>query len=316
MTITIIAPDSFGYIEFLHERLQQYDAVNVTFINYSKFKYTYGSKFEKVKNSFTKLIFKKNIKEIYRSRCLLNAISEIGKQDVILIIRPDKLEEKTLVELKKYSNKFYSFYFDSIDNFPKKINIIPIFHKVFSYEKEDVKNYNLEFLTNFIYDVEPQARHTTKYKVFNISSFDERFETLKKIASYMKKEAINYKILVRKERVYKDELINVIADYLPLNEVKKLILDSEILLDIQKKNQYGLSFRVFEALGYQKKIITTNTDIVNYDFYNPNNILVLDINNIYIPKTFLNTAYEHISETILFPYTLEGWINKVFNISL
>lgn len=316
MNITIVAPDSFGYIDFLFERLQQYPMVQVTFVNYSGFKYKYTSKFEKVKNALNKLIFKKNIKAIYKSECLLSAISELGKQDVILVIRPDKIQFETLVELKRHTKKLYSYYFDSIANFPDKIDVIPLFDKVFSYEKQDVKKFNLTFLTNYIYDIDPQNNTSHTQHVFNISSFDNRFEILKKIAAYMKSETIDYKILVRKERVYKDELVTIIPDYLPLEAVKKHVLATGVLLDIQKKNQKGLSFRVFEALGYNKKLITTNTDIVNYDFYNASNILVIDVNNIQIPKSFLSTPYVIIPSAILFPYTLEGWIKKVFSLSL
>ena len=65
--------------------------------------------------------------------------------------------------------------------------------------------------------------------------------------------------------------------------VEKLILKSKIIVEIQRNDQIGLSFRIFEALGYRKKLVTTNTDVVNYDFYNPQNILVIDENNIEIP---------------------------------
>jgi DNA-binding NtrC family response regulator len=36
---------------------------------------------------------------------------------------------------------------------------------------------------------------------------------------------------------------------------------------------------VLESLGLEKKLITTNAEIIHYDFYNPNNILVIDDEN-------------------------------------
>lgn len=310
--ITIIAPNSFGYIDFLIDSLKSRLEFEVTHINFSSFKYTYGSKLEKIDNFFRKVFLRQNMKDDFRSKRILELLSENDIQDIIVVIRPDEIELETLKTLKSLTRKFYTFYFDSISNFPKKKESIFLFDKVFSYERGDVETYNLEFITNYIYDVDVQEHKYFNYKVFNISSFDERFDALKRIAAYLKKEDISYEIIVRKERTSENGAITIIPEYLSLDEVKKLMLDSEILLDIQKENQKGLSFRVFEALGYEKKLITTNKDIRSYDFYNPNNILIIDPKAIEIPAVFLNSTYEKIPKVILYPYTLEGWIEKVF----
>ncbi|HAB26352.1 MAG TPA: hypothetical protein DCE27_00175, partial [Xanthomarina gelatinilytica] len=120
--------------------------------------------------------------------------------------------------------------------------------------------------------------------------------------------------LVRKEKAETSSLVTFIQEYIPLTKVKEYLLEADVLLDIQKENQYGLSFRVFESLGYKKKLITTNADIVNYDFYNPNNIAVVDVHNIQIPDAFFKTPYEEIPKDVLYKYTLAGWIENVFNL--
>lgn len=54
-------------------------------------------------------------------------------------------------------------------------------------------------------------------------------------------------------------------------------------------------------------------DIVNYDFYNPNNILVWNEDLKSIPYEFLNSDYEKLSEDIYQKYSLKNWLNKIFN---
>jgi len=313
--ITLIAPSSFGYIDFLANTLKNKPNVKVTHINYSNFKFQYTSLFQKIKNGFGKIFLQKNIKDTYRSKCILDIVSKNGKQDFIVVIRPDLLELETLITLKKYTSNFDAFYFDAIHNYPLKKQLIPYFDKVYSYEKDDINKYNLNFTTNFIYDQSiPISKE--KYTVFNISSYDSRFESIEKIANHLLEQNISYKILVRKERPIDSDSVEIIKDYIPLEQVKDMIAESSILLDIQMPNQKGLSFRVFEALGYQKKLITTNTDIVNYDFYNSNNIYIIDdINQIEIPKSFFQSEYMPISEDILYKYTLDGWILEVFKIT-
>ena len=108
--------------------------------------------------------------------------------------------------------------------------------------------------------------------------------------------------------------VEPITEQLSITEVEKLILKSKIIVEIQRNDQIGLSFRIFEALGYRKKLITTNTDVVNYDFYNPQNILVIDENNIEIPEDFVTSPYVDIDETILDKYRLENWVKPIFNL--
>src|SRR3546814_2292419 len=49
---------------------------------------------------------------------------------------------------------------------------------------------------------------------------------------------------------------------------------SKVLIDVHHGEHQGLSFRVFEALSFGKKLITTNQQIRRYDFYHPNNISI------------------------------------------
>jgi hypothetical protein len=312
--ITIIAPESFGYLDFLIKELNANPEVHAVFINYSKIKYQYKSVFDKLFNVFRKVILKKNIKDSYKSQEIIKRVKALGKQHFIVVIRPDKLELNTIISLKKYTKNYFSFYFDAISNYPEKVALIPYFDQVYSYEKDDVEKYKLSFITNYIYDFEVNYHLNSEYKIFNISSYDERFKSLENIASYLKNHDISYKIIVRKEKAASSEIVTFTQEYVPLNNVRGFLLKADVLLDIQKENQKGLSFRVFESLGYQKKLITTNTDIIHYDFYNPNNIIVVDANNIQIPKAFFETPYQEISSDVLYKYTLAGWIEEVFKI--
>ena len=98
-----------------------------------------------------------------------------------------------------------------------------------------------------------------------------------------------------------------------MEAVKRYIKQAACMLDLGviEKHQ-GLTFRVFEAIGYHKKIITNNPDIANYDFYNPQNILIINEQNISIPNEFLTSSYIPIPDQIIRKYTLETWVKTVF----
>ena len=88
---------------------------------------------------------------------------------------------------------------------------------------------------------------------------------------------------------------------------------SKVLLDFVISEHKGLSLRTFEALGHDKKLITTNKEIAKYDFYHPNNIFILDNNFDDIPA-FLNKPYHHIEPKIKEKYSFGNWIKYVLDI--
>ena len=111
---------------------------------------------------------------------------------------------------------------------------------------------------------------------------------------------------------------------IPLIEIRKERINQEdlgefynqtnVILDLVRDQQTGLSFRIFEAMAYQKKIITSNAAVRNYDFYNPNNILVLDENNLQIDAHFFTTTYQPIPDEIYQKYTLSHWVDTIFEL--
>lgn len=67
-------------------------------------------------------------------------------------------------------------------------------------------------------------------------------------------------------------------------------------------------------MGLHKKLITTNFNIKEYDFYNENNILVIDSENPKINLAFFEKPYEEIPTEILKKYIINGWIENMLNV--
>lgn len=90
-----------------------------------------------------------------------------------------------------------------------------------------------------------------------------------------------------------------------------LVRQSGVLLDINQKGQVALTLRVMEAIYFSKKLITNNQDIVNYDFYHPDNIYVLpeEIKEAdrEALKEFLERPFNPYSGEILNEYDFEHW---------
>jgi hypothetical protein len=95
-----------------------------------------------------------------------------------------------------------------------------------------------------------------------------------------------------------------------------MVADSKCIIDLHHDSVHsGLSFRTFEALGFNKKLITTNPIIKDYDFYDDQNIFfadeTTDFSNI---NDFLNSDYKEIDPIIKNKYSFSNWIKYILEI--
>ncbi|MBU2940677.1 hypothetical protein KO494_14105 [Lacinutrix sp. C3R15] len=312
--ILFITYDLSGYYDSIHNQLnKQYKHVDYYNIASLK-KYKYKHIFEKAYAAIYKLFTKNKLKNYYKLQPIIEATA--GKTyDYILIVRPDLFFDSQLSILKSKTKNFIAYYHDSINNITRKKEVIPFFDKVYSYEKKDVKDYNLKFLPNFIYLNQDFKKTVPTYDAFTIMSKDFRFNTLKKLATYLKKKQVKYEFLVQSDKKTESKLIHFIQDRKNNKQVLEYLLKTNIIVDIHKYGvQDGLTFRVFESLFLEKKLITTNADIKTYDFYNPNNIHVIEPDSeIHIPKTFLNTPYQPIPSEIYQKYHYTNWLKTILS---
>jgi len=312
--ILFLCTDHFDLYKIFQNGMQQYTGYEVTTVLYPKFKYKNFT--QKFQNFFSKLFLKQNLKPYFASEAIFDSIPKNEFYEYVIVICPDFLHTTHMSLLKTISKRTIVYYWDGFDHFPRYKESLPYFDDRFSFDPVDVKKFNLKFITNFYFK---EDRNTeTQTDLFFLSSYDSRFPLVEKIASLLEKQ--NKKVLIYQHTrnphliKQKNSSIIFIDKHIPFEETTKLMRETKIVLDIHKDIQHGLSFRVFEAMGLGKKLITTNADIINYDFYNPNNIFVWKNETETISESFLNTPYEELPEDIYKKYSQESWIKTIFNL--
>ena len=104
------------------------------------------------------------------------------------------------------------------------------------------------------------------------------------------------------------------SESITYEELIKLIGQSKSIIDIVSNNQKGLTLRVMESIFFKKKLITNNESIKEYDFYNPNNIFILQFDDIKNLKSFINSEYDELDKRILEKYEFETWVNSFYEL--
>ena len=317
MKICVISFDFFNFDQNIVLELKRKN-IPTDHIDISQFKYKYSSIFDRVSNFFNKLIFKKSIKKIEMEKHVLARLKTQDTYDLILVIRPDCFTKQTHLEIKKHTNKYVSYLYDSCTRFPIDYLLDGVFDEIFSFDLDDCQKFGFNFITNYIYiDKKEIKEQQTNQNVFIIISADERLPFLNNLANYLSAKNITFKFLVIGKRQPKNINSNIIYSkkHIFLEDLQNDLENSKVFLDLIRHGHNGLSFRIFEALAMQKKIITTNDSIKGYDFYNPNNILVLNENaDLNINPDFFTTPYEPLSDEMYHKYTIQNWVKTVFKL--
>jgi hypothetical protein len=291
--------------------------IEATHIDISKYKYKHKSAFDRIHTSVHKLFFGKyKKKRLAVEQIVVGKIKELGHQDIVLIIRPDKVSTKTHLQIKGLTDKYLAYIYDSCKRFPIN-HLMDVFDEIYSFDIKDSKTFGFTFIPNFIYMDKRALSEKVNDNIFIVITIDERFNFLNKLANYLSEHGIGFKFIAVGKKYPKKihpKIVYAPKVLLP-EELKEDLENSKIFLDLIRKDHNGLSFRIFEALAMQRKIITTNASISGYDFYNPNNILILDEKKeIKIDPDFLNSPYAPLPDEVYYKYTIENWVNTVFKL--
>ena len=247
----------------------------------------------------------------------------------IFFVKGEAVSTRILQRLRiEHPNaKMILYLWDSIQNNKNALVNYPYFDKVFSFDKNDAKRYNFLFRPLFYTDAYKEIATYNNFMydaLFVGTVHSDRYSYIKKIEQQLRntgKTMMSYllfrsPILYYRKKMFDRTFKNAQRrdfQFIPLSkkEVIKLVAQSRCLIDVQHPKQTGLTIRTIEALGSCRKLITTNETIKEYDFYNPNNILIVDRHNPLIKREFLEGEYEKLNVNIYDTYSLGSWIKDL-----
>ena len=253
------------------------------------------------------------------------AIEACGGVDHALFISGDIYSREFLQFVRGESrNGLVNYQFDGLHRFPAIYPLIKEFDRFYVFDPDDLKksDYPLLPATNFYFDnnLENMPERTLDF-YFTGVHMDSRAAVIARFGRYVKerKKTADINILWKRNgdgrKTYPDNSITIIDKIIDFEENINRARQARVLIDFVIDEHKGLSFRTFEALGYQQKLITTNPQVKYYDFYHPNNFLIWDGYDFAALDDFLEKPYVQIDESIRKKYSFGNWINYILKIN-
>lgn len=249
--------------------------------------------------------------------------------DFLFVNRGEVIPAFFLIEFRKIhpSCMFIFYTWDSFANLSHPITILDHFDRKFTFEPEDATKYKINFRPLFYLDALKNLEvgklendilflgtaHSDRYRIsieiynwalaHNLSMFCYYYMHGRLVYIYKRLFDKTFQQFDYKKLSFKS---------LNLRNIASLYKKSKVVLDINHPHQKGLTMRTFETIGARKKLITTNKEIVKYPFYTPNNVCVIDRDNIELEESFFKTSYLDIDDDIYQKLSIEGWLYNIF----
>lgn len=318
-TVLYIGESYLGYEIKVKKLIEEKLGYNVIYVDLTQFEYNYKNIFEKIYAKIYFLFTKKKYRKEKMIDSLLKEVKKVEhKIDIIFFIRAtDRLERfvKYLYSLNKY---MIYHQWDSLKKLKDTGKCIKYFNKASTFDRQDAIDNNIKFLPNFYINDKKLDENKLEYDLFTIISHGKngkRIDILEKIALKLKNKGIKYKFLVyTNENNVESKNLTIIKKPISLEENYHFMKKSKIILEIGDNfKQGGLSFRAIDSIGLKKKLVTNYDFIKDYDFYDENNIFVLN-SDLEIPDEFFKSEYRILDDSIYIKYSGETWIKEVFSI--
>ena len=324
--IILIMPPDFGVYHVIEQNLRYMGFEQVTVISPL---FRYKTK-DRIHNFIQKTFlgnkdYKKQLIDDYYTAEVSQTLSSFAPKsiDYAIVIRPDKLDLNTIEKIHSTAHKVVAYQWDGLARFPKVFKIINQFERFFVFDLEDYHLYkdrypNLLPCTNFYFDIlEEEATVNSKEVLYVGAYMKDRRQSLIRVVDALSQYDLTLNINLfygRKTPPFFHPHITFFSKGLNYAQYLTLTKKAAVLLDIKTVDHNGLSFRIFEAIKYQKKLITDNKSIKLYDFYHPNNFYLVENDLFEGLSDFLESDFVPLSEDIRQKYSFSNWVKNILEI--
>jgi hypothetical protein len=257
-----------------------------------------------------------------------------SRYDLILVVNGQTLSARTLSRLRCDfpTAEIILYLWDSIENRRHLKDRLSFYDKVFTFDPTDAEKFGLRLRPLFYsrgFDLGSSPSTDLSYHISFIgTSHSDRYPVIRRLRERLPKHLSSFWYLYLQAhwvlnyyRLTNSEMRQAPTSdfhFTPMSKLntQSVFLSTRVILDIEHPGQRGLTMRTFEALGSGKKLVTTNPLIEGYDFFLPENIIVVNRALPIVPAAFFDSPPKNVSQTIRNRYSITGWLNEIIGCSI
>lgn len=205
-----------------------------------------------------------------------------NEKNYLIFLNSSFHKSKYPIEIMRYykeiipDSTFVLLYIDIISHpvswHANKLREAGIFDLVYTVDKNDAKKYDLRFTRTPYSLKESYANIKATKDMYFCGVTKDRGKTILSIIDMAKINDIDISMDIycnKSERTDFEEkqCVNLLDDYVSYDGLLKNTLQSQCVLDLVQGGQTALTLRPYEAVVYNRKLLTNNRSILDFEFY-------------------------------------------------
>jgi methylmalonyl-CoA mutase cobalamin-binding subunit len=256
------------------------------------------------------------------------------RYDLIFVVNGKAFTPAFINELKSHQRDAETvlYLWDAIGLYPHVLGFAPLFDRRYTFDSADAATYPSFTLWPLFYTDDYRAIGEAatveefEHDIINVcSAHANRYTLMKWLVPDLRAAGLrvfSYLYLNRLQFVYNRVRLKAFAQArarefnfrtLPVPDYIALLRRSKAVLDVSHSAQTGLTIRTIETLGARRKLVTTNVDVKNYDFYDPSRVLIIDAErpDVSAIKEFVALPQDELDPTIYRHYGIHNWVGEM-----
>ena len=248
------------------------------------------------------------ILKIWFDKEFLLSISQIKPEDNLLIFERINMRALGMIknllpkETKKcnwFGNPIYPL-FKGKKPYKELSKIKRMGYELVTFDKKDAEEYGMTYHTPFLRFPKEQKEESVNIDFFFCGEPKDREPYLLQLKLLLENAGYIVEYVIPHNK----------NEYISYEEYLEYVKKSRCIIDIYQVGQSGLTRRPLEALFYNKKLLTNNPWIVEFDFYQKSNIFLLQELNIAEIQKFMQQPSTLIPDMVKMKYDIHSWLEK------
>jgi hypothetical protein len=255
--------------------------------------------------------------------------SATGPCDFVLVIKSIDLRPEFLDALRCQLPRaeFILYQWDTLSRLPGIETRFPYFDRILTFDRKDsAARPGLQFRPLFyrenpnLLDADYNGQRTIDLCFVGLLHSD-RLEMIRRLQAHAQSQGISFFVYLY-TGVYTSLKLararnaqNIHFRPLSYRKLMQLNRRTAVILDLPHAAQSGMTMRAIEAVGLGKKLITTASDVVHYDFFSIENVQLLRTDDLRLDRGFICKPPALYPEAIRHRYSLDAWLEDVFRLT-
>jgi hypothetical protein len=285
-SILFLSPSFFGYEVAIKDKLMELGA-NVFYVDDRPSNSSISKGLIRINKNLAKDIINKYYDDV---------LSRSAKEnfDVIFLLNPEALPLSFLEVCKlRWPKAYYVMYmWDSVKNRKHTLDFLPYCDRVFTFDRSDAEAYGFKFKPLFYLDAYRGVRDNPGADEYDLcfmgTAHSDRYGIAREVRDWCEERGLRcffyfyiqglslYWFNKLKSKGVMPSLAEVSFEKMSFADIVRVVGASRAVLDIQHPRQTGLTMRTLETLGAGKKLVTTNVQVKEYEFYDERQVQVVD----------------------------------------